>query len=334
MTVVATTSLQFGGMNKKQFDNNPSIKTHIKNGVEASVPGITVDESTIVATDAKTNRRLSESSTEQRLLAATDNIDISFQVIKEVGSTGNSKAAFTSMTSAIKTKVADGSVSNSITPMVTQLSQSPAQKAAYTPPVTFVMNSCDGVYVDNLAANHFTADCSLAESGLSTCKLTVAAAYQGGSVTCDPSTFQYVTVPATLIPVTPKPTIAPTPKPSSQPTKQPTKKPTSMPTKQPTTIKTTSMPTKQPTAAINVTPSVPGGGKKPVTPTPAEEDGRSFSYRFAFGLCLAVAILVVFYVVHIVNHVQTVNKRHDEFQKSQSIEMAQPRMTQTSPMYS
>lgn len=104
-------------MSEAQFNADPNIKANIKTGVEAALTGITVDASTIVATDAApARRRLSspepspDASDLRRRLGANDEVQVSFEVETEVG-TSDASTAFAAMTSELATRVADGTVS-------------------------------------------------------------------------------------------------------------------------------------------------------------------------------------------------------------------------------
>ena len=100
-------------MNKAEFDADANIKTSIKTGVEASLTGTTVDISTITATDASRRRLSLPEATDRRRLGASDVVHVSFDVEKEVGSSGAS-TAFSAMQGELSTKVADGTVSGAV----------------------------------------------------------------------------------------------------------------------------------------------------------------------------------------------------------------------------
>lgn len=178
----ATTSLQFQGMTKTEFDADVNIKASIKTGVEAAVTGVTVDVNTIVATDGTSRRRLSSSAdpeaSNRRRLGTSDAVDVSFEAATEIGSS-DASTAFNTMTTALSTNVANGAVSTQVNSAYTgTFQQTTAMRNAYTPPATFTASACHGTYTDDEPTNHFTADCSAASADGATCALTLTSGYE------------------------------------------------------------------------------------------------------------------------------------------------------------
>ena len=143
--------------------------------------------------------------------------------------------AFESITTALKQSVKNGTLVAKVKQVADSLPNTvDLDVTSFVKPTTYEASACSGRDSgSDVDTNHFTSDCSAATSDGDTCDLTVVEGYEGGSLTCDLSTGQYIAVSAS-----PLPTALPSPSPSTSlpPTAVPVPAPSAAPSSIPTAM--------------------------------------------------------------------------------------------------
>ena len=175
LTISVSTTLAFTGLTVAQI--TPTVKGHIKAGVEAAISGVTV--ASIVASDGDGG---GGGATDRRQLSSTGEVQVAMVIQKETTGTTSAAASFTALASEMTTKVSGGDVSAQVSSRVgAAFKMTASAMDAYSAPAGFTASNCDAsAFVNDVAANGFTADVSAAVTNGATAALQMSGGMHSG----------------------------------------------------------------------------------------------------------------------------------------------------------